>query len=112
MSLERIVQLNELVARQNVEIQDKNAAIEQLQKENNILRQKVDALARRLFSSSSEKLDDAQGLLFGAPTQDNSPAPAPSTPMFDKPCSGSPKRHAGKPRLPARHANCPAPQTD
>ena len=39
------------------------ARIEALEKENTLLRQKIDALARRIFGTSSEKLDPAQ-LLF------------------------------------------------
>jgi hypothetical protein len=34
-----------------------------LQKENSLLRQKIDALCRRLFGSSSEKIDAAQLVL-------------------------------------------------
>ena len=36
------------------------SALEQTKKENSLLRQKIDALCRRVFGSSSEKIDAAQ----------------------------------------------------
>ena len=74
------------------------AALENTQRENSLLRQKVDALVRRVFGSSSEKLDPAQLELLvqlAAPTV-TSPAP-----VMEKPTAvvNRPRKERA-PRLP------------
>ena len=74
------------------------AALENTQRENSLLRQKVDALVRRVFGSSSEKLDPAQLELLvqlAAPTV-TSPAPVVETP---KVTANRPRKERA-PRLP------------
>lgn len=71
-----------------------------LQKENALLRQKVDALVRRVFGSSSEKVDSAQlelllQLAGGAPARVPAPALAEKQPAESR---RSPKQRA--PRIP------------
>src|ERR1700740_1946395 len=71
---------------------------EQLRRENALLRQKVDALARRFFGSSSEKLDRSQLELLLQLAQ----CPAPELKKV-KPVATAPKgpaRSARGPRLP------------
>jgi transposase len=74
-------------------------ALLQLKQENALLRQKIDALVRRVFGSSSEALDAAQLQLFlqgqtetVAPARPPAPAPAAKT--------SPPARPENKPRLP------------
>ena len=75
------------------------AALEASQKENTLLRQKVDLLVRRVFGASSEQIDPAQfELLLQLPAAATPPLPAP-------PQSLPPQRTAGwrkesTPRLP------------
>ena len=56
------------------------AALEETKKENALLRQKVDALVRRVFGSSSERIDPAQlELLLQLASATTSAEPAPKT---------------------------------
>ena len=77
---------------------------ERLERENALLRQKIDALIRRLFGSQSEQLDPAQlqMLLQGV---ENAPAPEPEAPpepaMETEPASSRPlAKHERTARLP------------
>ncbi len=54
--------------------------IASLKHENALLRQKVDSLVRRIFGSSSEKLDLAQLELLQLPSVPSTPEPAPAVP--------------------------------
>ena len=75
------------------------AALEATQKENALLRQKVDALARRVFGATSERIDPAQlELLLRLPARTQLPAeePAKPSPEFSTPRA----RHEHSPRLP------------
>jgi transposase len=71
-----------------------------LQKENSLLRQKIDALCRRLFGSSSEKIDPAQLELLLQLAQ--SPAAPESQPPVAAEKSAPPvrKRKERAPRVP------------
>jgi transposase len=74
---------------------------ELLRQENALLRQKIDALVRRVFGSSSEVLDAAQlQLLLQGQTETVAPAPPP--PPAPAPAAKTPKpaRPENKPRLP------------
>lgn len=82
------------------------SALEQTQRENALLRQKVDALVRRIFGSSSEKVDPAQLQLLlqlagaaAAPAEKPEPIPAPTRCAEQKP--------ARKPRAPRIPENLP-----
>src|SRR5262249_48790728 len=69
-------------------------------RENELLRQKVDALVRRVFGSSSEKLDVAQlQLLLLAETPAAAPAEAPPVAASQMPRAPHP-RPPKAPRLP------------
>ena len=60
------------------------AALEQSRQENALLRQKVDALVRRVFGTSSEALDPAQlELLLQVPEEESALGKSPASP-----CSG------------------------
>ena len=75
------------------------AALDAAQKENTLLRQKVDALVRRVFGASSERLDPAQlELLLQLPAVAAAPAaaPAPTPPEYSSPRA----RREHTPRLP------------
>ena len=83
------------------ELQQRN---ERLERENTLLRQKIDALVRRLFGSQSEQLDPAQlqMLLQGV---ENEPAPEPQAPaepaLEPEPASPRPlAKHERPARLP------------
>jgi transposase len=74
--------------------------IDSLQRENQLLREKVNLLVRRIFGSSSEKLDAAQLQLLLAGAQPVEPAAEP-TAELSKPKAQSPApRKAKTPRLP------------
>jgi len=68
-------------------------------RENQLLRQKVDALVRRVFGSSSEALDAAQLQLF-LQAQEQPPLPAVQPIVAPTPKPSSPARSEHKPRLP------------
>lgn len=75
-----------------------------LQKENSLLRQKIDALVRRIFGSSSEKVDPAQLemlLQLGASAE----APAPVAPAAETPAPAAPR--ATRPKAPRLPENLP-----
>jgi transposase len=70
-----------------------------LRQENALLRQKIDALVRRVFGSSSEALDPAQlQLLLQSEPGSVAPVAQPPPAMLVKP--SSPGRAGSKPRLP------------
>ncbi|HWI56371.1 MAG TPA: IS66 family transposase, partial [Bacillota bacterium] len=73
-------------------------ALAAAQRENQLLRQKVDLLVRRVFGSSSEKLDPAQLELLQLPEAAATPAPAPAPPS-QAPRAPRP-RQPRAPRLP------------
>lgn len=75
-----------------------------LQKENALLRQKIDALCRRLFGSSSEKIDAAQLELLLQLVQ--SPAASESKPAIVAEKSSAPVRER-KERAPRVPENLP-----
>jgi transposase len=68
------------------------SALTALQRENQLLRQKVDSLVRRVFGSSSEKLDPGQLQLLALTEAPAAPEPASPPP--------SPPRPAPRPRQP------------
>jgi transposase len=70
-----------------------------VRQENTLLRQKMDALVRRVFGSSSEQINPAQLQLFlQGPPESNAPAVVPPAAVFPtKPAS---KARESKPRLP------------
>jgi transposase len=76
---------------------------ERLERENALLRQKIDALIRRLFGSQSEKVDSAQLLLLlqgggeDAPPTDTAQSEEPIKP---RPPSSAPAKSERAPRLP------------
>lgn len=70
-----------------------------LKRENELLRQKVDALVHRIFGSSSEKLNPSQLELLQLPSPPEPPKPEPSAGL--EPLRNSPRVRAPKaPRLP------------
>ena len=75
-------------------------ALQQARQENALLRQKIDALVRRLFGTSSEQLDPAQlDLLMQVPINVPAPAPAAPAPAIPPPAP-APRRPPRGPRLP------------
>src|SRR3569833_272052 len=70
-----------------------------LQRENQLLRQKVDSLVRRVFGSSSEKLDPGQLQLLAVPEALTVPEPA-SPPPPSPPRPAPRLRQPKAPRLP------------
>lgn len=80
--------LRELVSTLRAALEVSQQTQSHLQKENELLRQKVDALVRKVFGASSEKIHPAQLELLlqlsgsvGAPPQQTPPAPAPPAVM-------------------------------
>lgn len=71
-----------------------------LQRENQLLRQKVDLLVRRVFGSSSEKMDAAQLQLLLSGTELVEPAPEPGTQATGPKPHVAPVRKSKTPRLP------------
>lgn len=74
------------------------AALAAAQRENQLLRQKVDLLVRRVFGSSSEKLDSAQLQLLQLPEATVTPEPEPAPPIT--PARVARPRPPKPPRLP------------
>ena len=75
------------------------AALEASEKENALLRRKVDALVRRVFGASSERIDPAQlELLLQLPALATVPAEQPAKIPSDLSCPRARREHA--PRLP------------
>jgi transposase len=90
---EREEQLSRLLAQSQQEVLE-------LRKENALLRQKIDALVRRVFGSSSEALDEGQLLLLlQGQTETVAPVPPPAPVVAEKPAA-RPMRSENKPRLP------------
>ncbi len=86
------------LARQLSECQE---ALQQTRRENELLRQKLDALARRLFGVSSEALNPAQlQLLLQMPELAVEAAPNPPTPIVVEKRPPMPARKARAVRLP------------
>src|SRR6478735_6023009 len=67
-------------------------------RENQLLRQKVDLLVRRIFGSSSEKLDAGQLQLLAPPNAASAPEVLPPEPS--PPPAAPRSRHPKPPRLP------------
>jgi transposase len=82
------------------------ARCERLERENALLRQKLDALLRRLFGARSEKIDPAQLLLLLQGNEDTLPPelPRPSDvepePLAPRPSHSAPAKGERAPRLP------------
>ena len=75
-------------------------ALQQARRENELLRQKIDSLVRRLFGSSSEQLDPAQlDLLLQVPINVPAPTEAAPAPAIPQPAP-APRRKPREPRLP------------
>jgi len=97
---EEISRLHEENARLREEITRRDAIIESQAAEINILRQNIDALSRRIFGASSEKLDPGQKLFeFAAEGTATEPPPAPGPPI-DPPKKRSKKKKTRAPRIP------------
>ena len=96
--------LRQQVAGLQQALEQTRQALEQSRRENTILRQKLDALARRFFGKKSEQLDAAQlelllrGLTDGSEeavaAEDEPPAMAPSRTPRANPAA---RAHAGEP---------------
>src|SRR5450755_3908864 len=81
-------------------LNDRLARMEALEKENALLRQKIDLLVRRLFGAQSERLDPAQLLLLLQGLDEPGKAPEPVAAEAPRRSTGqSPPRERG-PRLP------------
>jgi transposase len=90
--------LRELVATLQETVSTLNATLEETRKENSLLRQKIDALCRRLFGASSEKVDPAQlELLLQLASATGAPA-APASALIEK--KPAPARKERAPRVP------------
>jgi transposase len=93
--------LRELVSTLRAALEASQQSLSHFQKENELLRQKVDALVRKVFGASSEKIDPAQLELLlqlsGALAAPNEPAP----PVPAKPAESAPRQKVQKaPRIP------------
>jgi len=91
----------ELLAKHQAELAVRDERLAALEKENELLRQKIDLLVRKLFGASSEKLDPAQLLLL-LQGMDEPPGKAPEPVAAEAPrrsTGQSPPRERG-PRLP------------
>ena len=84
------------------QLQERDERLAALEKENALLREKIDLLVRKLFGAKSEKLDPAQLLLLlqGLDEDERGKAPEPVVPEAARRSTGpSPPRERG-PRLP------------
>lgn len=92
--------LRELVSALQKSVSTLEATLQESQKENSLLRQKIDALCRRIYGSSSEKIDAAQlELLLKLASQEA--APTPEHPLAAQKSSEPARpRHAKSPRVP------------
>jgi transposase len=76
------------------------ATLKESQKENSLLRQKIDALCRRIYGSSSEKIDGAQlELLLKLASQESAPIPG-QAPAAQKSSEPPRPRKEKSPRVP------------
>jgi transposase len=91
--------LRELVATLRSALDQAQSTVAQIQQENALLRQKVDALVRRLFGSSSEKVDPAQ-LELSLQLAGVATAPAPKAPCSVEKASDPSPRKKRAPRIP------------
>jgi transposase len=94
-------ELSEQLARLSAEIGRGNQEREQLRAENKLLREKLDALLRKLFGAQSEKLDAAQLLLMlqGLDDRPKAEAPVEAEAPRRSTAASSPPRERG-PRIP------------
>jgi Transposase C of IS166 homeodomain/IS66 Orf2 like protein len=77
------------------------AKIDQLQKENELLRQKLDLVLRRMFGAKSEKFDAGQlELLLGSLSKKVEPAGGNAPVLKEKPLLTPPSKKDKRPRLP------------
>lgn len=76
-------------------IKELEAELEKLRQENELLRQKIDLLIKRIFGSSSEKVDLDQLLLFDDQAVKKCDGDGPAEPEDKKP---SPPRNSSKKR--------------
>jgi transposase len=98
---EREAQLTAELARCKTQLEQACLEREAFRRENELLRQKVDLLVRRVFGSSSERLDPAQLTLLSVepqPVKAPEPAPAPLA---------APKRERAEPATPRLPENLP-----
>ena len=97
--------LRELVAALQAALEQAKSNLAQFQAENALLRQKVDALARRVFGSASEKVDPAQLELLLQLAGGAAPAPTAEKPAVPAPVPARPR--PGKPGTPRLPENLP-----
>ena len=95
-------ELSEQLARATAELGRTGSELSEVRMENKLLREKIDALLRRIFGAQSEKLDPAQLLLmlqgFEAPGKAPEPVEAEAPRRSTAP---SPPRSGRGPRWPA-----------
>jgi transposase len=101
---DEVSRLRDENARLREEISRRDVIIERQAAEISILRQNIDALARRCFGASSEKIDPGQKLfdfITEATGEDNtSPAPAAPDPLIAFPKKPKKKHKTRAPRIP------------
>ena len=99
---QREQELSEALARATAELGKTSSELSEVRTENKLLREKIDALIRRVFGAQSEKLDSAQLLLmlqgFDVPGKAPEPVEAEATRRSKAP---SPPRSGSGPRWPA-----------
>lgn len=78
--LHELAAQRQLVATQQTQIESLKMEVEQLKQHNEVLRLKVDAMARKLFGRSSEKLDPAQLQMVFEALQNGVPEDGPKKP--------------------------------
>ena len=76
------------------QLQERDERLAVLEKENALLRQKIDLLVRKLFGAQSEQLDPAQLLLLlqGLDEPGKAPEPVAGSPTLQPPFSPPPPR--------------------
>ncbi len=94
------LQAAQLIEKHQAEIAARDERLSALEKENELLRQKIDALVRRLFGAKSEKIDPGQLLLLLQGLDEPGKEPEPVAAEAPRRSTGqSPPRERG-PRLP------------
>jgi transposase len=97
----RELELSQELARATAQLGQASGELAELRTENKLLREKIDALIRRLFGAQSEKLDPAQLLLLLQGFDEPGKAPEPVAAEVPRRSTGqSPPRERG-PRWPA-----------
>src|SRR5215203_121250 len=92
--------LRELVSTLQKSVSTLEATLKESQKENSLLRQKIDALCRRIYGSSSEKIDSAQlELLLKLASQEAAPTPEQALAAQTSSLSARPRKEKS-PRVP------------